>query len=87
MNNYVLFDVFMFAAKVVNNAEVSKGSLVFLSCKECMDTCKGLFFDITWITNNEVVTNDSNYTIITVNGTKLIQHGGSFPTAGIILST
>ncbi len=33
MNNYVLIVVFMFAAKVVNNIEVSKGSLVSLSYK------------------------------------------------------
>ncbi len=61
VHNYVLIAVFMFAAKVANNIEISKGSLVSLSCK-LYGYLQRSIFDITWIT---IVTNNFNYTIIT----------------------
>ncbi len=79
-----MFTVVTLVAKVASNIEVSKGSLVSLSC-EVYGYLQRSLSDITWRVNNGIIlTNNPAFTIITTEGTKLIQNGGAFPTASII---
>ena len=79
-----MFTVVTLVAKVASNIEVSKGSLVSLSC-EVYGYLQRSLSDITWRVHNGIIlTNNSVFTIITTEGTKLIQNGGAFPTASII---
>ncbi len=82
--NNVMFTVVTLVAKVASKIEVFKGSRVSLSC-EVYGYSQRSLFDITWRVNNGIIlTNNSVFTIITTEGTKLIQNGGAFPTASII---
>ncbi len=79
-----MFTVVTLVAKVASNLEVSKGSLVSLSC-EVYGYLQRSLSDITWRVNNEIIlTNNPAFTITTTEGTKLIQNGGAFLTASII---
>ncbi len=79
-----MFTVVTLVAKVASNIEVCKGSRVSLSC-EVYGYSQRSLSDITWRVNNGIIlTNNTVFTIITTEGTKLIQNGGAFPTASTI---
>ncbi len=79
-----MFTVVTLVAKVANNIDISNGSVVFLSC-EVYGYLQRSLSDITWKVHNGIIlTNNSVFTIITTEGTKMIQNGGAFHTASII---